>query len=192
MFTVLQEYLTNKTDLSPEEIETIKKVSKIKKLRRKQYLLHEGEVWKHLAFVCSGLLKTYFIDDSGREHIISFSQVDYWTGDRESLIYGNPSKFNIDAIEDSIVILITKEDYESLSIQIPKFNQLINSLLQKSFIVAQNRILSSISLSAEEKYHNFLEKYPSISNRIPQHMIASFIGITSETITRIRRITLEK
>ena len=192
MFDTFLKYLQDKITLSDEEVELIRSVSILKKLRKRQFLLQEGDVWRYNAFVCSGFLKTFSIDDKGQEHIMNFSPENYWTGDRESLATGNPSRFNIDAIEDAEIILITKENFESICQQIPQLNNLANAILQKSFIVSQNRIHANISLSAEEKYQNFLVKFPSIANRVPQHMIASYIGITPETLTRIRRNAVKK
>jgi CRP-like cAMP-binding protein len=192
MFDTFLKYLQDKITLSDEEVELIRSVSILKKLRKRQYLLQEGDVWRYNAFVCSGFLKTFSIDDKGQEHIMNFSPENYWTGDRESLATGNPSHFNIDAIEDAEIILITKENLESICQKIPQLNNLANAILQKSFIVSQNRIHANISLSAEEKYQNFLVKFPSITNRVPQHMIASYIGITPETLTRIRRNAVKK
>ena len=191
-FDTFLKYLQDKITLSDEEVELIRSVSISKKLRKRQFLLQEGDVWRYNAFVCSGFLKTFSIDDKGQEHIMNFSPENYWTGDRESLATGNPSRFNIDAIEDAEIILITKENFESICQQIPQLNNLANAILQKSFIVSQNRIHANISLSAEEKYQNFLVKFPSITNRVPQHMIASYIGITPETLTRIRRNAVKK
>jgi len=192
MFDVFQNYLQSKITLSDTEIELIKSLSAIKKLRRRQFLLQEGDIWRFHAFVCSGFVKTYSVDDKGQEHIMNFSPENYWTGDRESLTTGNPSKYNIDAIEDSEILLIKKEDFERLCIQIPKFNELVNTILQKSFVVSQDRIHSNISLSAEDKYQNFIQKFPSIANRVPQHMIASYLGISPETLSRVRKPAVKK
>lgn len=126
-------------------------------------------------------------DANGKEHIINLAPENYWTGDRDSLTYQTPSSFNIDAIEDSEVVLIGKDDFEMLCLKMPHFNDLINRILHKSFIAFQNRIHASISLSAEQKYQDFLDKFPALVMRIPQHMIASYIGITPATLTRIRR-----
>lgn len=192
MFDTFLKYLQDKITLSDKEKELICAVSILKKLRKRQFLLQEGDVWRYNAFVCSGFLKTFSINDKGQEHIMNFSPEYYWTGDRESLATGNPSRFNIDAIEDAEIILITKENFENICQQIPQLNNLANAVLQKSFIISQNRIHDNISLSAEEKYQNFLVKFPSITNRVPQHMVASYIGITPETLTRIRRNVVKK
>jgi len=181
------DYLTAKIDLSENDIAEIAKVCIPKRVRRKQLLLHAGEVWRYNAFISAGFLRTYSIDNKGNEHILNFSPENYWTGDRESLLTGLPSKFNIEAIEDSDVVLITKENFDHLCKMIPQLNELVNAILHKSFIVSQDRIHAGISLTAEEKYQKFLDQYPFIVNRVPQHMIASYIGITPETLTRIRR-----
>ena len=192
MFEIFQKYLTDKIDLSKYELDVIKSVCKEKKLRKKQFLLQEGDVWHYNAFICRGLVKTFSIAESGTEHIINFAPDNYWTGDRESLINGTPSRLNIDAIEPTELILIDKPYFEKLCSEIPQLNQLVNQIIQKSFIVSQGRILENISFTAEEKYENFLAKYPHIVNRIPQHMIASYIGITPETLTRLRRNKVKK
>lgn len=192
MFEIFQKYLTDKIELSDEEIQLIASVCKQKKLRKKQFLCQEGDIWHYNAFICRGLVKTFSIAENGTEHIINFAPENYWTGDRESLHSGNPSKLNIDAIEPTEVILIEKSNFEKLCAEIPQLNQLVNQIIQKSFIVSQGRILANISFTAEEKYQNFLDKYPHIVNRIPQHMIASYIGITPETLTRLRRNMFKK
>lgn len=192
MFEIFLNYLTDKIELSDSEIQLIEGFCKPKKLRKKQFLCQEGEVWHHNAFICRGLVKTFSIAENGTEHIINFAPENYWTGDRESLINGTPSRLNIDAIEPTELILIEKSDFEKLCAEIPQLNQMVNQIIQKSFIVSQDRILANISFTAEEKYQNFLEKYPHIVNRIPQHMIASYIGITPETLTRLRRNMIKK
>lgn len=192
MFEIFQKYLIDKIELSNNELQLIESVCRLKKLRKKQFLFQEGEVWHYNAFVCRGLVKTFSIAENGTEHIINFAPENYWTGDRESLYSGKPSLLNIDAIEPTELILIDKPDFEKLCAEIPQLNQLVNQIIQKSFIVSQGRILANISFTAEEKYQNFLEKYPNIVNRIPQHMIASYIGITPETLTRLRRNMVKK
>lgn len=180
-------YLTDKITLSAEETAQIVQVCIPKKIRKRQLLLQEGDIWKYNAFVSHGFLRTYSIDNKGNEHILSFAPENYWSGDRESLMTGKPSRFNIEAIEDTDVVLITKDNFDQLCRSIPQLNDLVNAILHKSFVVSQDRIHAGISLSAEEKYEKFLGQYPHIANRIPQHMIAAYIGITPETLTRIRR-----
>lgn len=137
-------------------------------------------------------MRVYNVDDNGLEHTLSFAIENWWTGDRESLLTGNPAKFNVEAIEDSEIVLIGKIDFDLISKEIPAFNQMVHDIIQKSFIAAQNRIHASISFTAEEKYLDFIKKYPDFANRIPQHIIASYLGVTAETLSRVRKLTLKK
>jgi CRP-like cAMP-binding protein len=192
MFAVFQKYLQGKAFFTDKEIELIESVSKIKKLRKRQYLLQEGDVWKFNAFVSKGVVRSYFIDNKGVEHIMNFAIENYWTGDRESLTTGLPSKYNIDVIEDSEILLINNIDFDMLCKAIPTFNDLINTILHNSFLASQQRIHANITYSAEEKYNNFITKQPHIANRVPLHMIASYLGISAETLSRIRAQAAKK
>ncbi|MEN2401758.1 Crp/Fnr family transcriptional regulator [Flavobacterium sp. MC2016-06] len=192
MYEIFQNYLEQKTSFTKSELDRIQSFAIIKKLRKRQYLLQEGDIWKYDAFITEGCLRTYSVDEKGNEHVINFSIENWWTGDRESLLSQEPSLFNIDAIEDSELVLFTHENFELLCQEIPAFNNMINSILQRSFIASQNRIRSTLSLTAEEKYLNFINKYPGFAMRIPQTMIASYLGMTPETLSRIRKQTAKK
>jgi CRP-like cAMP-binding protein len=189
---VFRTYLTEKGSFNDRELRRIESVTSIKKLRKRQYLLQEGDVWKYHAFVAKGCVRTYTVDEKGNEHILNFAIENWWTGDRESLYSGQPSAFNIDALEDSQVVLISKDNFGLLCKEIPVFNEMVNLILEKSFIVSQSRIHTFISLTAEEKYLKFLEKYPHLPMRVPQGMIASYLGITAETLSRIRKNTVKR
>ncbi len=189
MYEVFQQYLDDKVTLTQEEKDRIRSVAVIKKIRKRQYLLQEGDVWKYDAFITKGCLRTYAIDEKGNEHIMSFSIENWWTGDRESLLSAQPSRFNIDAIEDSELVLFTHNNFVLLCQEIPAFNEMVNAILQRSFVAAQNRIQAALSYTAEEKYLNFVKKYPGFAVRIPQSMIASYLGMTPETLSRIRTQT---
>jgi len=189
---IFKNYVLENSLVSKEDFNIIAAVCQVKKLRKRQYLLQEGDVWKYNAFVTKGCLRTYTLNDKGNEHIINFAVEKWWTGDRESLTSGEPSIFNIDALEDSVVILIPKNNFDLLCQEIPAFNDMVNKILQKSFIAAQNRIHSFISLTAEEKYNKFLEKFPHLTMRISQGMIASYLGITPETLSRLRKQSVKK
>ncbi|EJL73328.1 Crp/Fnr family transcriptional regulator [Chryseobacterium populi] len=185
-------YLKDKFPINDDELEMFRQVCTVKKLRRRQYLLQEGDVWNKNAFVSKGVLRTYRVDEKGVEHIIQFSIENWWAGDRQSYHTGLPSTFNIEALEDSEIVLIPKADFDRLQVEIPKFGEFTRVLLERSFIASQNRIHASISYTAEEKYADFIKTYPDITNRIPQHMIASYLGISPETISRIRNHMVRK
>lgn len=186
MVEVFKKYLAEKMDLSESDWAVIESVCIIKKLKKHQFLLQEGDVWRYHAFVCKGCLRRYSIDAKGIEHIIQFSIENWWAGDRDSLMNKTPSKYNIDAVEDTIVLVIRNEDFDRLCQQLPAFNNLINQILFRSFNASQERINATISLTAEEKYLHFIQKFPALANRIPRLMIASYLGITPETLSRVK------
>lgn len=192
MFEVFKAYLENKAKLTEQEMARVELLSIIKKLRKKQYLLQEGDIWKYDAFVSKGCLRTYSIDEKGQEHIINFAIENWWTGDQESHLSGLPSRFNIDAIEDSEVVLFTHSNFQLLCEEIPAFGTMINNIFKRSFISSQNRIQAALSYTAEEKYLDFVSKYPGFAMRIPLNMIASYLGMTPETLSRVRNLSAKK
>lgn len=187
MIDIFKTYLQAKGGYTADELETVAAAAVIKKVRKRQYLAQEGDIAKNHIFVTKGCLRTYTVDEKGTEHILNFAIENWWIGDRESIQTGQPSIYNIDAIEDSEVALISKEKFDRLCAEVPAFNNMINVILQKSFLVAQNRIHTIITQTAEEKYINFLEKFPHLNKRVPQTMIASYLGITAETLSRVRK-----
>lgn len=192
MFDTFREYLEDKITLTNGDYDLIESVALFKKLRKRQYLLQAGSVFRFHAFVCKGFLRNYYVDEKGQEHIMQFAPENYWIGDRASMDSGLPSKYDIDAIEESEILLLKKEDFEMIRKTIPAFNDFVNESLKKNALVLQERIYVNISLSAEEKYSDFISKYPSISNRVPLHMIASYLGVSAETLSRVRSQSAKK
>jgi CRP-like cAMP-binding protein len=192
MFDIFRKYLEDKITLTNEDYELIESVSLFKRLRKRQYLLQAGNVFRFHAFVCKGFLRYYHADEKGQEHIMQFAPENYWIGDRASMDAGLPSKYDIDAIEESEILLLKKEDFEMIRKTIPAYNDFVNESLKKNALVLQERIHANISLSAEEKYNDFISKYPSISNRVPLHMIASYLGVSAETLSRVRSQSVKR
>lgn len=186
MFDLLRQHYSRYIDLSDEEFDLVKTFFIPKKLRRKQYLLQEGEVNKYGAFVSKGLLRTYTVDDKGAEHILQFSPEGWWTADMYSYLTGEPSQYNIDALEDSELLLMEAAASEKLMATVPKIEHYQRILLQNNYIATHRRLISSLSQPAEEKYADFIKRYPHIVQRVPQHMIASYLGITPAFLSRLR------
>jgi CRP-like cAMP-binding protein len=186
MFEVFATYLRDKAGLNEQEIERIKTVTINKKLRKKQYFLQEGDVCHFNCFVAKGCLRLYRVGEDGTEHILRFAVENWWLTDAESYNNATPSKNNIDALEDSELLLIEKKDFNGLIDIFPKFRDFRDQLKAKSYEASQNRIMSNISDNAEERYWNFIRSYPDIFNRVPLHMIASYLGVSRETLSRIR------
>lgn len=187
MFDLLFQKFDEKVQLTPEEKERAKTFFLPKKLRKRQYLLQEGDVSKSVAFVEKGMLRSYTVDEKGGEHIIQFAFEGWWIGDQYSFLTGEPSQYNIDALEDSELLLLSKQAEEQMMEHIPKMERFFRILLQHNLIATQRRLVSSLSHTAEEKYNALIQSCPTIPQRVPQHMMASFLGITPETLSRIRK-----
>lgn len=179
------------TPLTETEIEVIQDVFTPKKLRRRQYFLQEGEVCKYGAFIIKGAMRQYSIDDKGVEHIVNLYLENWWASDRESYVMLTASKYNIDAWEDSEVLLVTKADYLNQLSLIPAIKEMTLKI-DESFAIATQKRVASISLSAEERYTDLIKTYPEFLQRFPQHIIASYLGITKETLSRIRSHAIKK
>lgn len=156
-------------------------------VRKRQYLLQAGDICRHEIFVNKGLLRAYTSDNKGQEHIVMFASEGWWTSDFYSRLTNTPATLNIDALEDSEVFLIEKDDLDKLYEEVEKFNKLFRILLQNSVISQQQRILGAMSQTAEERYQAFLKRYPNLEQRVTQQHIASFLGVTPETLSRIRK-----
>ncbi|HEX6849225.1 MAG TPA: Crp/Fnr family transcriptional regulator [Chitinophagaceae bacterium] len=187
MYEVFFQALKNKVDFSDEDLTVIKKHLTPKKLRKKQYLLQEGDVCKFVAFVEKGALKSYTIDEKGTEHIIQFALEGWLISDLYSFLTGEPATYTIDAIEDCELVLISKNANEDLLRTLPKYETWIRLQITGAYVALQKRLTSIISLSLEERYKSFTSVYPQIVQRVPQHMIASYMGLTPETLSRVRK-----
>jgi CRP-like cAMP-binding protein len=194
MFETLLKYIGNyiSTPLSKSEIELFKSAFISKKLKKKQYFLQEGDVCKSFAFIVKGAMRQYLVDDKGVEHVVHLGIENWWVGDRESWVMLTPSIFYIDAWEDTELLLITRADTLKLVHQLPVFNELLRLLDERNNIATQKRITSSISLTAEKRYANFINSHPDFLQRFPQHIIASYLGITKETLSRVRKQAIRK
>ncbi len=187
MYELFFQKLNETVPLTQEEQDLIKNYLTPKKLRKKQYLLQEGDVCKFIAFVEKGALRAYSIDEKGTEHIIQFALEGWTISDLYSFLTGEPATYNIDALEDAELVLTNKPAHEELLKKLPKYETYIRLQLTGAYLAMQRRLTSIISLSLEERYAYLTELYPDIVQRVPQHMIASFMGLTPETLSRVRR-----
>src|SRR6478735_6395766 len=174
-------------DLTPEEISILQSKCTHKHFRKHQYILQQGEFSRVENFIVDGLTRTYEVDEKGQEHILQFGMEDWWIGDMYSFLSGKPSAFNIDCLEDTEVLQITKPNLDQLYSEVPKMNQYFRLLLEKALITTNQRIIASLRKTAAERYLEFLEKYPRIDQRVSNHQIASFLGITPQSLSRVRR-----
>lgn len=186
MFEVLHQKVKETIAITEEEFEVAKTLFLPKKLRKKRYLLQDGDPCKYTVFVEQGLLRSFTIDEKGNEHILQFSLQGWWTADLYSFLTGEPSPYNIQALEDSELLLITQPAWDQLLEEVPAFERYFRILIQNNLIATQRRLMVTFSETAEEKYLRLLRDHPDIIQRVPQHMLASYMGITRETLSRIR------
>lgn len=187
MFQVLFASIREKVSLSEKEEEMVATFFTPKKLRKRNYLLNAGDVCKYSAFVSKGLLRSGIVDEKDNEHILQFAIEGWWISDIYSFLTSEPSSYFIDSLEESDLLLLTKENNELLLEKVPKMERYFRILTQNAIVAMQRRLIGSLSQSAEEKYLKLLSLYPEIVQRVQQHMIASYIGVTPETLSRIRK-----
>ena len=193
MYELFFQKFNEKVPLTAEEEAFIKQFLTPKKLRKKQYFLQEGEVCKYTAFVEKGALRAYVLDEKGDEHITAFALEGWSISDIASFLKGEPASLNIDALEDCELVLTTKAAHEELMLKMPKYETYMRIMVTNAYIALQKRITNMISLPLEERYKAFTQFHQNIFQRVPQHMIASFMGLSPETLSRVRsRLSTKK
>ena len=158
-----------------------------KKINKKQYILREGDVCKHLSFINQGCCRTFNIDKTGYEHILNFASKDYWLGDIYSFITQKPGVLFIQAMEDTELLQLKKQDLLFLYDKIPKFERLFRILAENAYVERQNRLMEGLSLTAQERYEVFNKKYAHIKHLLPQKQIALYLNVTPEFFSRMKK-----
>lgn len=187
MYEVLFKKLLEKITLSSEEQDIIKSYFTPKKLRKRQFLLQEGDICNRITFIEKGALYSYTTDEKGTQHILSFHFEGGWAGDLHSILNKEPSRFNIEVLEECELLQLSPENEELLFSKVRAFETFVRINYRNAVIALQKRVQGTLGLSAEEKYSRLLEQYPLICTRIPLHLIASFLGVTPETLSRARK-----
>lgn len=183
----LIDYFENHLPLNEVEKSAVEAYFKERMVKRRQFILQEGDICKHNTFVVEGCFKMFMADPNGKEHNLQFAIENWWIGDIGSFHSEEPSKLYIEALENSVILQIKKEDQLKLFVDYPKFNRIFRVFTENALVSAQRRILQNISSTAEERYLDFVERYPHFFNRISNVQIASYLGVTPEFLSTIRK-----
>lgn len=192
MTEIFKNNISQHITLSEDESAQFYNLFQKKIIKKKQFLLREGEICKFEGFVIKGLFKTYHIDSDGIEQILNFATEDWWITDIDSFTNELPSQLNIEALEDSEVLIISKKDKEFAYKNLPKIEKLFRVMTQKTHVALQRRMIDNLSKTADKRYTDFIEKYPQLYQRLTNVQIAAYLGISHEFVSRIRKKIVNK
>ena len=182
----LLNYIEKYIQLSEEEVLILRSKIVSRKYLKGQYLVQQGDICKHSNYLITGCTKTFYLDDKGQEHIVMFGIEDWWASDIGSFITQSPADYNVQCLENTTVIQFPYHNQEELFEEIPKFERLFRKMLERALVSSQKRIVQGFSMTAKEQYLQFRKQYPTIEQRVPQYMIASYLGITKEFLSKIK------
>jgi CRP-like cAMP-binding protein len=182
----LLNYIAQYVTLTNKEEDYLTSKLSSRKYLKGQYILQQGDISQTECFIISGCTKMFYLDDNGQEHIIMFSIEDWWTSDLGSFISQTPSDFNVQCLENTEIIQFSYDNIEEIFSNIPKLERFFRKIIEKAFVASQKRIIRNFSLTAKKRYVIFRNSYPKIEQRIPQYMIASYLGITKEFLSKIK------
>jgi len=192
MYEAIDRFVAKYITLTAEEQAFFHSLLKHRKLKKKSFLLQEGEICDFEAFVLKGCIRSYYIDKEGVETILLFAVEDWWVSDLTSFSEQKPSNLFIETIEDCELLSIDYKNKSLLFQKIPAFEKMFRLLVQRALGVLQQRFYASVSQTAEERYLQFMEKYPLVAQRVPQHQIARYIGVSPEFLSKIRSTMYKK
>jgi CRP-like cAMP-binding protein len=192
MFEAFDKNLKAHVDLSPQELEIVHQHFQHKIYPKKTFLLKAGQVCNFEAYLLNGCIKRYYIDQNGDETILQFAVEDWWVSDIASFCQQLPSRFYIETLEDTELVQINYQNKELLFKEVPQLERVFRLLVQRAYAVLENRFFTGITDSAEDRYLQFVKKYPGLLQRVPQYQIASYLGITPEALSRIKAMLIRK
>jgi CRP-like cAMP-binding protein len=192
MFDNLRKHLERRISISNAEFDFITKKINVKTFKKKEVISAAGEVCKYQYYVNKGCFRMYYTDDKAHEHVVQIGFEDWWAGDIMSFVTGQPADYTIEALEECELFLFDRQDMEWLYAQVPNLERSFRILVQNALVASQLRMISNMSKSAEERYLNLVKKYPHMELRVAQHHIASYLGITPEALSRVKKHILEK
>jgi CRP-like cAMP-binding protein len=178
--------------LSSQEREALISRFLERRIKRRGFILQQGDICKHFTFIVSGCFKMYAIDQAGKEHNMQFAAEGEWIADLASFYSEKPSGVHIEAMEPAVILQIKHDDLLDLYIGYHRFDRHFRIIVETKYIELQNRVLQNISVTAEQRYLNFLDQFPELANRLPNTQIASYLGITPEFLSKIRKVLVHR
>ncbi|MBS1509957.1 MAG: Crp/Fnr family transcriptional regulator [Bacteroidetes bacterium] len=182
----IAQYVKRHIPLTAEEEQYFTSLLRVTRVKKKQLIVQPEFVCKYRSYVYSGAMRAYLLDHHAQEHTIAIAIEDWWISDYNSYIFQQPATLFVEALEDSILIQIDYNAEQLLMETIPKFERFFRIITQRSFAFLQRRLLSSLSKTAEERYEEFLQKYPAIVQRVPQYALASYLGMSNVYLSQLR------
>ncbi|MDY8135433.1 Crp/Fnr family transcriptional regulator [Aquimarina sp. 2201CG5-10] len=182
----LIKYISNSIDLTQDEVDIITEYTKQRKYLKGQFIVQQGDICRNESFVVNGCAKTFHIDKEGQEHIVTFAIENWWASDFGSFITQTPADYNVQCLENTEVVQFSYESLQIMFDKVPKMERFVRVVSQKAYVASQKRIIRNFSMSAREQYLKFKQLYPQIEQRVPQYMIASYLGITKEFLSKIK------
>jgi CRP-like cAMP-binding protein len=192
MSQLLKVHIEKRISITDAEWEGLMSIMKPKTLRKKELLLKAGEVCEYNSFITKGCLRTFFTDEKGHEHIFQLGFEDWWASDLMSFVTREPAHYSIEALEETELLQMHRDEYDGLFERFPRYERFFRILTQNAYVAGQRRVIDNMSYSAERRYLELVKKYPFMEMRVAQHHIASYLGITPEALSRIKRGIIEK
>jgi CRP-like cAMP-binding protein len=186
MYKRLKESIEEHVSLTDEQWELCQNSFRPKRMLRRQFLLQEGDICRELAFVEKGALYSFSIDSKGNQRVIRFAFEGWWMANLQSFFTQEPSRLNIEVLENSELLMLDKKSHESLMEKVPPYERYHRIILQNAYAAMQQRVENALGLTAEEKYERLLHQNPEFLNRVPLTLVASFLGMSPETLSRVR------
>jgi CRP-like cAMP-binding protein len=191
-FDTLRAYLESKASFTAKELDSLERLFVPATLRRGEFLQRAGEAVTHAAFVASGCLRSYVVDARGGETVLEFAPANWWIGDRTFLTEGTTCECFIDALAHSDLLLFDQRSHQTMVESSPTFAAMFRVAYQKYAAAKDRRIINTLSMSVEERYVDFVKTYPAIAQQVPQRMVASYLGVSPETLSRVRKLLSQK